>query len=353
MAVSSGARSSGLCSPRCRYRVLYEGSEQSLRSLSEQHTKELARYEKFRHGMLVLLRKRFPREIRSFERGMGQGVLEDLSDRDLFQLCEQLLSPAGGVSTPEPPPPPNLPAAGLFPGSPQPPSPPVPVVPSVSEQVPQPRVGEVLKNDHLKIPKNRPCFVSGLKARYGEGRVDNWLDRQLSEEGSPFRVLAAPARHQADYGDLIIPPEAGSVSGLWGEVAHRFDGGELFEWAVFAANYGSVTGVHRFGSEVAELSVTLDTGLVSVLVCSVSSPARVKETVAADLFNMVVGAVAERVTTVFVLTTTNNLVEPLVTGLRHHADMVGWVSPTYVAVTPMWKFVEDQGATSQLVWEPR
>lgn len=81
----------GLCSPNCRYRRLYEGSQSSLSDMSARQASALARVGRMRAGVVSVLRRAFPEEAQAAETHIGRR-LSDSDDEVLLAFLENVVS---------------------------------------------------------------------------------------------------------------------------------------------------------------------------------------------------------------------------------------------------------------------
>lgn len=63
-----------LCSPRCRYRLLYEGSQESLENIKAQHEETVNDYQRLRAGVVSVMKRAFPALVRSAEHRSGRRI---------------------------------------------------------------------------------------------------------------------------------------------------------------------------------------------------------------------------------------------------------------------------------------
>lgn len=100
-----GQHNAGLCADGCRYRSLYEGSQQSLSDMAAKQAQALGRLGLVRSRIVDVLKRYFPAEFTKAERALGHR-LSDASDDILLAYLDSFVGGAtsvfGGASQPGP-----------------------------------------------------------------------------------------------------------------------------------------------------------------------------------------------------------------------------------------------------------
>lgn len=84
-----------LCGPECRYRQMYEGSQQSLSDMAARQAQAVDRLGRLRAAVVVALKRRFPRMVLAAESALGSR-LSSLDDEELVAQLDALLATTRG-----------------------------------------------------------------------------------------------------------------------------------------------------------------------------------------------------------------------------------------------------------------
>lgn len=83
------------CGPACRYRQMYEGSQQSLSDMAARQAQAVDRLGRLRAALVSSLKRRFPREVVAVESALG-GRLSGLGDEELVAQVDAMISGVRG-----------------------------------------------------------------------------------------------------------------------------------------------------------------------------------------------------------------------------------------------------------------
>jgi hypothetical protein len=81
------------CGPSCRYRHMYEGSQQSLSDMAARQAQAVDRLGRLRSGLITTVKRRFPRAVLDAEAGLGRR-LSEVDDEILLAQVDALLHAA-------------------------------------------------------------------------------------------------------------------------------------------------------------------------------------------------------------------------------------------------------------------
>lgn len=87
------------CGEACRYRSLYEGSQQSLTDMAAQQASALGRATRLRQGSIDAIKRLFPRQFADAERDLGKRM-QSVSDEMLLAYLEAFLGMAAAGAAP-------------------------------------------------------------------------------------------------------------------------------------------------------------------------------------------------------------------------------------------------------------
>lgn len=82
--------SSGSCGPDCRYRHMYEGSQQSLSDMASRQAQAVDRLGRVRAGLITTVKRRFPRGVLDAEAALGRR-LREIDDEVLLAQVDALI----------------------------------------------------------------------------------------------------------------------------------------------------------------------------------------------------------------------------------------------------------------------